>query len=938
MTKQPEPISVDGPVSTKETAEMSAANSGFFSRHPSQIGPYKILRIIGRGGMGTVYRSQVVVSCEVPIGQEVALKLLRETDEKERKRFAREASYLQALRHPNIVRVLDNGEYEGQPYLVMQLIEGRHADDLLVSGKPQDQQQMADLTIQALDALHTAHLQGILHRDIKPGNIMLTPAGQVKLVDFGLAQYMDAGESHLTATGAVVGTPAYMSPEQASGRREEVGRRSDIYSMGACLYELLTGQQPFTADNSVALLRRIIEEPLVPPSRLRPDLHHDLETIVLKAMAKDWRDRYATAEAMAADLRRFRLGVRVRTARPGFLLPLLRTAWHQRATLAMIGLVLFLAVSMATLLVLNLLRQRQTPLPANQTETGTVAATTSTSTTTAPVSPGETTQPANQWVMELRQELALDDSKSELPMKDGTTLGGGLKVATLPAVSGPVRLAATVELLDATAQVELLVSDSDLGRGYRLRLDARQDSDRLVLLRDNRVVASRDLGQLTRGQPHRLMIERNQENLSAVIDRREPLRFEDIIPIDGLDADGVYLAFVPGQVRVSEVALERQRSTLYVSSLSEADSQRQRGNFTRAKDKYERFIKDNPEAAEVRDARLRIGLCLVGVANRMDAPGNVPVYEDALTHFTEVASLYRDAPRYVLTASFHAWACAVRLGRFETAEEYFEAIRRDYGLPTLLATVPEALVKDLVKDYLTRAEALGLSEPERAVRLFTTGADIAGYLKQPQAMAEAQSRAGDILMSLGRIQEAVAAYRSLTVNTSLPQPMRMLSLLKVAEAERLRGRPEAGEIAYQTVISSPGAGIDFVQWARLWLGDIHAQRGDLAQALTTWSRSTEYKTLPGRIMRNLLGGAKPLPAGDERFYANDVEYFNARLAQLRGRPTDYVDHLQKAVAIGPANDWPTPLAQRLLQDVVPPMNPEPEKPLTDEPPAAPPAP
>ena len=166
----------------------------------------------------------------------------------------------------------------------------------------------------------------------------------------------------------------------------------------------------------------------------------------------------------------------------------------------------------------------------------------------------------------------------------------------------------------------------------------------------------------------------------------------------------------------------------------------------------------------------------------------------------------------------------------------------------------------------------------------------------------------------------------------------MLSLLKVAEAERLRDHPEAAEIAYQTVISSPGASIDYVQWGRLWLGDVHAQRGDLARAITAWSRSTEYKTLPGRIMRNLLGGAKALPAGDERFYANDVEYFNARLAQLRGRPTEYVDHLQKAVALGPANDWPTPLAQRLLQAVVPPMNPETDKPLTDDPTVAVPAP
>src|SRR5271163_4269692 len=127
---KPEPISVDAPKQRDETTEVAAA-SGSYLRQPTQIGPYKIIKVIGRGGMGTVYKAQVVVSCEVPIGQEVAIKLLRETEAKERQRFAREAGYLQALRHPGIVRVLDAGEYEGQPYLVMQLVDGGHADDLL---------------------------------------------------------------------------------------------------------------------------------------------------------------------------------------------------------------------------------------------------------------------------------------------------------------------------------------------------------------------------------------------------------------------------------------------------------------------------------------------------------------------------------------------------------------------------------------------------------------------------------------------------------------------------------------------------------------------------------------------------------------------------------------------------------------------------------------
>ncbi|MBA3697855.1 MAG: protein kinase [Planctomycetes bacterium] len=934
---KPAPISVEGlPNRAKdETAELSVGGP----RMPNQIGPYKILRLIGRGGMGSVYRAQVVVSCQVPIGAEVALKLLRETDDKERKRFAREAAYLQALRHPGIVRVLDNGEYEGQPYLVMQLVDGRHTDDLLISGKPCDQNHIADIAIQALDALHVAHLHGILHRDIKPGNIMISEGGQVKLVDFGLAQYMNAAESHLTATGAVVGTPAYMSPEQASGRREDISRRSDVYSMGACIYELLTGKQPFDADNSVALLRCIIEDPLTPPSVHRKDLAHDLETIVLKAMAKDWRDRYSTAETMAADLRRFRLGVRIRTARPNFLRPLLRSAWQQRSSLALVALVAFVAVSATALVVRAALKRAAEEGAATAgVVTGPSSDPTIFTSTTTPTGQTVITLPAppvNPWVDVVRQDLALDEPMSPLGLIDAPAMGKEVKRAVLPEVSGAVRLSATVELLDAVCVVDLMICDPDLGQGYRVRINATQANDRLELLREDKVVRSRDLGQLVRGRPLRLSITRTDNEIVAKLDRREALPFRDVFPIEGLYADSVQIAFVPGQVKVSQVALERQRSTLFVSALALADMMRQQKRYSRAIREYERFINDHPESPDIRAAHLRIALCLEGM-------GTQATDEQALVKFNEVASVYRDDRSYVLTATFHAWSCALRLGRIQSAEEYFEAIRRDFDLATLLPTIPEATIKDLVKDYLARADKLADSEPERATRLFINGADIASYLSQPKDAAEALGRAGDIQMAQGLVEEAATSFRTVVTDDRVGEALRTQFRLRMAQAERLRNRFENAEAAYLTIINQQVPVGDLPQWARLWLGDLYVQRGNIDGAIAIWNKGGDNKTLPGRVMYHLYStySTYSLSVANLTFKGQVkaeqravVSYFNARLAQICGRNDEYRAALEQVVKIATPGDWPLLLANRLLEQAVYPQVPTPTP--TDDPLALP---
>ncbi len=916
-----DPISVanvHAPPAARDEAGDMPASSG---RQPVQIGPYRIERVIGRGGMGTVYKALVVVSCEVPIGSHVALKLLRETEPQERRRFAREAGYLQALRHPNIVRVLDAGEYEGQPYLVMQLIEGHHADDLVIEGRAVDQQRVADLAIQALDALQVAHHAGILHRDIKPGNIMITPAGQVKLVDFGLAQYIDA-ESHLTATGAVVGTPAYMSPEQASGRRDEISRRCDIYSMGACLYELLTGEQPFTADNSVALLRRIIEEPLVPPSRLRRDLHRDLETIVLKAMSKDPRDRYASAAEMAADLRRFQVGVRVRTKRPGPLRPLLRTLWNQRATLAAMGLVLFVAAAAAVLAVNRGLRRAEIHDPGT---------TPSILTAGQPVEV-EPPPPADPWLVEWAQVPALDAKGSRVQLKPLPTFGKDvMSTVGMPAVSGPVRLSATINILAAECQVNLLICDSDIGNGYRLRLVGAKANDRLELMRENKVVAFRDLGQLVRGnRPQRLRIERVDDTVTVALGTREPIVFPDLIPIESMEADGVYIAYDPSQVKVSDVLLQRQRGGLTISALTQADSFRQTRRYYRAKELYENFLRDHPDSKQVRDADLRIALCLEGLKDD----------EQALAKFVAVASANRDDPRYVLTATFHAWGCALRLKLFKDAEEYFEAIRRKYDIPTLLATVNEKVVRELVKDYLERAATLSDSEPDRAIRLYATGADFATYLlQQPdiandprivETIAKAHVGAGDLLRTNGRAGEALDHYQIAAAQKDLPTPLRLTTLMRLAEVHRLLDNLDAAEVAYQMVVATTPDVDDAQLWARLWLGDLVALRGNRPRAFETWAKAGTSDHLPARIMRQLVVGYEPLPLEAPHDHDVDILYFNARLAWLRGREADYAERLQGVMDLGTPNVWPRPLAKQLLAGLtVPVPAPDPVPPSDD---------
>ncbi|MGB7345025.1 MAG: serine/threonine-protein kinase [Pirellulaceae bacterium] len=265
---------------------------------PSTIGDYELLEEIGRGGMGVVFRAR-----QISLDREVAVKMIlrgRLASDLDLRRFLAEASATAKLEHPNIVPVYEVGDVEGRPYFSMQYVEGLTLMDRLSDG-PIDPREAAQIVSTIARAVHFAHSHGVLHRDLKPSNILIADDGTPMIMDFGLAKELDT-EDGLTRSGMLIGTPAYMSPEQASGRRGLVGPASDVYSLGCVLYFTLTGRAPFVAETSMELVMLVIEQDPMPPRALRPRLDRDLEMIAIRCLQKPIDLRYGTAKALADDL------------------------------------------------------------------------------------------------------------------------------------------------------------------------------------------------------------------------------------------------------------------------------------------------------------------------------------------------------------------------------------------------------------------------------------------------------------------------------------------------------------------------------------------------------------------------------------------------------------------------------------------------------------
>ena len=282
-------------------------------------GRYELGEMLGRGGMAEVRKGT-----DSRLGRVVAVKRLRTdlaSDATFQARFRREAQSSASLNHPAIVAVYDTGEETAgdgsgvaQPYIVMEYVAGRTLRDIIREGRKILPERALEITSGVLSALDYSHRAGIIHRDIKPGNVMLTPSGDVKVMDFGIARAISDASSTMTQTAAVVGTAQYLSPEQARG--ETVDSRSDVYSAGCLLYELLTGRPPFVGDSPVAVAYQHVREPATPPSQHDDELPEEIDAIVMKALAKRVEDRYQSAAAMRSDIERYLAGRPVQAVVP----------------------------------------------------------------------------------------------------------------------------------------------------------------------------------------------------------------------------------------------------------------------------------------------------------------------------------------------------------------------------------------------------------------------------------------------------------------------------------------------------------------------------------------------------------------------------------------------------------------------------------------------
>ncbi len=267
-------------------------------------GRYRIERKLGAGGMADVYLAE-----DQELGRRVAIKILNSrhgNDDQFIERFRREAKNAAALNHPNIVSIYDRGEAEDTYYIAMEFLDGRTLKELIIGRGAAPINVAVEYARQILSALRFAHRHGIVHRDIKPHNVLVDGEGRVKVTDFGIAR---AGTSQMTETGSIVGTAQYLSPEQARGG--EVDPRSDLYSLGIVLYELLTGETPFNGETPVEIAMKHLSTAPQPPSKLRPDISPELDMVVLRALAKNPDDRYQSADEMEGDLDRVARGARV---------------------------------------------------------------------------------------------------------------------------------------------------------------------------------------------------------------------------------------------------------------------------------------------------------------------------------------------------------------------------------------------------------------------------------------------------------------------------------------------------------------------------------------------------------------------------------------------------------------------------------------------------
>jgi len=639
------------------------------------FGNYTILDEISRGAMGVVYKAR-----QHGLDRVVALKVLLAGEmatEAQVVRFQREAQAAARLHHPAIVPVHEVGSHEGKHYYTMDVVEGKNLGELIRAGEVSTRRAL-DIASEVAEALEHAHAEGVIHRDIKPGNIMIDGRGHVHILDFGLAKQLDS-DTRFTRTGTTIGTPAYMPPEQASGESPRVDHRADIYSLGAVLYEMLTGQPPFTGDTMMNTLMRVMNEEPVPPKRLNPRIHRDIQTIVLKAMEKSPERRYPTMRALSDDIRRFIAGESI-SARPAGLL---HRAWrslkkHRSAVFAIVAIASIGLAAYATLqqMILNSSLRMDQAL-----EGGRRGGSESDRTLT------ENEQPTFKTIFEDAFRDAKLDGRWLVEGGSWRAAGGRLEVASndLAAIhtrekfSG--RLIVTVDLSLTPGEEGPTPPPRTVGcflgrdwrHSYRVLLGGRH-GPRLALLNQREEVAELECPPLQPDTLYRLTIERLPIGVRVLVEseaggvHRELTYNELNLPRDLEREFPVGLSVEGARVRVHKVVVQQEVPPLKLTALQAAGELFRDGSFFEASSRFGKI-------AEAYEGRFEGLAALLGAARCHAAEGR---YKEAAAILQRLESLaagihHNDLLALLNDARLDLFFCSANLNNFPDA---VKALRR----------------------------------------------------------------------------------------------------------------------------------------------------------------------------------------------------------------------------------------------------------------------
>ncbi|MCY3018448.1 MAG: protein kinase [Planctomycetota bacterium] len=931
---------------------------------PRQFARYEIIKEIGRGAFGIVYRAR-----DPQLGRDVALKVLiagAEAGESLIKRFHAEAQAAAKLRHPNIVPIHDVGIHDGKHYFTAEFIEGATLEKLLKERLPTT--QIVRLMTEIASAIQHAQEHGIVHRDIKPGNVLIDASGRAMVTDFGLARNVEIASS-LTRSDDVVGTPAYMSPEQAAGRTAEVEERSDVYALGVLLYEMLTGRPPFQSNSLVALLRAVIEDEPEPPRKLNPKADRDLETICLKCLEKEKARRYRTAAALVEDLKRFTEGEPLAACPPSFTYRWRKRLWKHRAwtlglTAAAVALIVALGLGLG--LFDRLARfAAGWELVVNEDFSSGVL-------------------PEGWEVVQGKAEVADGALVAEGARTTDPTYPFGQFIVLFPvACPEAVRLEydawfpADVELAEKATDLSCFLHcdrDHVAESGYMLQFGSMGNKCSSACRKDAELLRNTaPQALITPGRRHHIVAEHASEYLTLTVDGHPVLRLRDFFPLTGGRA-GLY-SFREG-AHFDNVKLWRRKKALDVSSLAVPDTLFLKADYKGAIAEYDAIHASHASAPEGRLALYKSGLARMAFGDLKGArlPFESLVNSDlrgwahiGLAEVEARSGRGEEAVEELMKAENAGDAEVVALVRANAIRIAFEALSRadvsvatpllkkarqgllDWELARLAQTVTAggrplagrgeyyaaiafqravvAVFPDLRDRSASASKVIGswlhlAGRNEEALKALAALAK--EYPEERGACATARVVCGHALTSMGLFADATKAFDS--VETDYPD-------VRSACAEALRSRASALRYAgkyeqslkvcdavsakYPDQRADCATALLESSIARLLLNDRGGAEADWRKLLRDYASDSRGAALLASFFLGEIGESVFLDdlKREERMWWNDVASYVAEKYEAEGNLPEAARWYRKCLELTVGDDWPAVLARKRLKEI-----------------------